>query len=822
MAKLKSVFNDAATPEDNVQVDISYDIIKQVSAQLYTNPRKAIEELVCNGYDAGATECHVKLPQNTSDALVVLDNGKSMNLQGLKELWKVAKSPKKIDVNGRRIANNRLQIGKFGIGKLAAYALGKQLTHVATVGGTTRVVSVGEDEIKEQKDGGPPHFKVYRLKEREAGGLLEPFLGNLPRPWEKNWDTWTMAVVEDIDEANFARALKLGILRRMITNALPISNNFKVVLEGHIVPLRDIPDVECTVDVIDPDFRKKLEIELRGYWKDKLNLEKPEDVSPERCKIKVVKIPVPGDVTKQESAIDVPELGPVAGKAIMAKETLTKGSQDERGYVNHGFAIYANDKLVNPEDELFGVSPRSHAYWRRFLARVEIPGLDEVLLVQRNAVSENQPKAQVAREVMRTLFEFTRHLVEESEEKEDFVPETFGSKIGKISPLLAPLAIEGLGGRLPEEGISAVDIDFITLTTDSFASQYDGEEHAIQVNVEHPIIAALDDLKDQHQKQWRRVMGEIVAGNKLAEGFLTAKGVDEQIVHDTQELLDASLRGAASYIRDPVEEHVREIDEASYEGGTRFENAVVNALRSMRLVAWHVGGSDSPDGIVEIPMTGMRNLRISVEAKGTKGIITHKELSQATVARHEKDYGCTSSVAIAREYQVQGKSGAQSALLRETAGKLPLLTVPAIAKMLRLHRRRPFTYDKVAAILTTCVGPNELEDFIEKKWRELPELGLMKLVLEVAHEQMEEHDKDFPDPGMIVADKRLVRRGTTKEDIVHILQAVAVTTGMIIIKNPGNYEFSMTAPVETILEAMTRAAEEVIPASPNAATARKK
>lgn len=79
-----------AEAEDTVEVDISYDIIRHVSAQLYTNPRKAIEELICNSYDAGATVCYVTLPQNSDDSLMVLDNGRSMDLAGMKQLWKVA------------------------------------------------------------------------------------------------------------------------------------------------------------------------------------------------------------------------------------------------------------------------------------------------------------------------------------------------------------------------------------------------------------------------------------------------------------------------------------------------------------------------------------------------------------------------------------------------------------------------------------------------------------------------------------------------------------------------------------------------------------
>ena len=228
-AKIKEV---AGKPEGQVLVNINYDIIKQMSAQLYTNPRKAIEELVCNGYDAGATECHVKLPLNESDSLVVLDDGVSMDLNGLRDLWMVAKSPKLPDQNGRRVGNNRLQIGKFGVGKLAAYALGSRLTHVATVAGVTRVVSVGEDEIKEQQGGRAPKFEVYKMPESQARQYLEPYLGTLPRPWDRGWDSWTIAVVEGVESGNIARALKIGILRRMITAALPISKSFKVVLEG--------------------------------------------------------------------------------------------------------------------------------------------------------------------------------------------------------------------------------------------------------------------------------------------------------------------------------------------------------------------------------------------------------------------------------------------------------------------------------------------------------------------------------------------------------------------------------------------------------------
>src|SRR6185437_7475765 len=114
-------------------------------------------------YDAGATECYVTLPQTPKDPLIVLDNGKSMDFEGIRALWQVARSPKVGKEDEPRIANRRMQIGKFGVGKLAAFALGERLTHIACVNGVVRIISVGQSDIKEKTNGRAPTFEVYRL-----------------------------------------------------------------------------------------------------------------------------------------------------------------------------------------------------------------------------------------------------------------------------------------------------------------------------------------------------------------------------------------------------------------------------------------------------------------------------------------------------------------------------------------------------------------------------------------------------------------------------------------------------------------------------------
>jgi DNA mismatch repair ATPase MutL len=85
--RVESVKED---PDARIPVDVSFRIIKQFSTQLYDSPRRAIEELACNSYDAAAENCYIRTPEDETEPLKVLDDGQSMDLEGLKWLWKIA------------------------------------------------------------------------------------------------------------------------------------------------------------------------------------------------------------------------------------------------------------------------------------------------------------------------------------------------------------------------------------------------------------------------------------------------------------------------------------------------------------------------------------------------------------------------------------------------------------------------------------------------------------------------------------------------------------------------------------------------------------
>ena len=59
---MRKDFYNIGPKKSDIEVRISYRIIQLFSEGLYSSPNKAIEELVSNAFDAGATSVHVILP----------------------------------------------------------------------------------------------------------------------------------------------------------------------------------------------------------------------------------------------------------------------------------------------------------------------------------------------------------------------------------------------------------------------------------------------------------------------------------------------------------------------------------------------------------------------------------------------------------------------------------------------------------------------------------------------------------------------------------------------------------------------------------------
>ena len=220
--------------------------------------------MISKGWYAGAGIVDVRVDTNLSASnatMAVLDNGSSMNLAGLRELWHIAFSPKE----GTTTEHGRPLIGKFGIGKLATYVLGERLTYICRADdGVIRRVTMDYGDVDTQKETESDRLindleldvfelgredlaealsavydgdAILRLidqqtrngQEEEHIEDLAPIadheeFGGAPAELERpERGTWTLVVLSHLKPAG--RRLKTAILRRMLASALPFGSD---------------------------------------------------------------------------------------------------------------------------------------------------------------------------------------------------------------------------------------------------------------------------------------------------------------------------------------------------------------------------------------------------------------------------------------------------------------------------------------------------------------------------------------------------------------------------------------------------------------------
>ena len=149
-------------PTSTIPVRISYRIIELFSEGLYASPNKAVEELVSNAFDAGATNAHVILsPDRAADDafLVVIDDGTGMNAEELANHWLIGISSK------RHLASNQLpkdgsKSGNSESANLRPFVLTQYLTHVCKRDGKFYAASMDYATIPDGEGGGNPHGKT--------------------------------------------------------------------------------------------------------------------------------------------------------------------------------------------------------------------------------------------------------------------------------------------------------------------------------------------------------------------------------------------------------------------------------------------------------------------------------------------------------------------------------------------------------------------------------------------------------------------------------------------------------------------------------------
>lgn len=384
----------SSTPPVNIPVHISYEIIRLFSEGLYSSPQKAVEELVSNSYDAEATEARVVLPEQGDGEelppLWVIDNGSGMDDQGFFALWKVADSPK-AGVSGDV---KRPPIGQFGIGKLASYVLAHRLTHVSKSKGAIRATTMNFRELEgrhQYEDNKPFHLELKTLSRSDAKTLLSDIEQRDPDGWALLFGptaskTWTVAGMDDFKE--LYDKLSAGRLKWVLETGLPLHSEFSVYVDGQKLQSSKSSFRQVASYVVGKD-NDEIAAHLEGKY----------------------------GITAGGGEIHIPGIaGPITGEAVIYERRLTEGKSDQYSR-SHGFFIRARKRVINLEDELFGLDALNHAAWARFSMEVDADGLRDHLLSSREGVRESTP-IEALRKYLHGVFNWCRRQFDDWDQKQ--------------------------------------------------------------------------------------------------------------------------------------------------------------------------------------------------------------------------------------------------------------------------------------------------------------------------------------------------------------------------------------------------------------------
>lgn len=560
----------------DIPVELSTRFLEHFSEYMYSSPQKAFEELISNGWDALADYVDVRVASDLhalTATLSVLDNGESMDADGLRQLWHIAFSPKRTmpEKNGRKI------IGRFGIGKLATYVLATKLTYICKAAdGKIRRVTMDYSLIDQQKDETKdtlirdlrlPMYDVDMAEVEVAlrgvydgEAILDLIKKDVPRPSDNLGDdefcappgafskplskTWTLVVLSGLKPAG--RELKLGVLRRMLQSALPFRSAMAIYINGDLLA------------------SSKVDFPIAYEWKLGPNLTfstiELEEVNA-ADEVKTTTIPLEIKAAPYPHVV-IPGIGPVTGTITLFENHISGGKSDERGSSN-GFHVNVLGRLVNQSDPSFGEENLNHAAWARFRMAIRADGLNVLLTTDREKFKERR-ELRVFRAFLRRAFNMARNHYDADvnvamPDGGDVLLKSLG--VMSLSPLRNVVS-EALKGQVPirdlfdENGITdreakrqswrentsdniknaLSEVKYEAIGDESFV-KFRLSDNAIVVNKDHPFVAEYSKTKAE-----KELLRTVAMVNLLTDVYALDIGIMPVTLQDIRDYRDRLMR----------------------------------------------------------------------------------------------------------------------------------------------------------------------------------------------------------------------------------------------------------------------------------------
>ena len=710
---LSAALSELGANERQITVSLSNELVHLLSEQMYRSPIKAIEELVVNAYDADATHCRltVPLPPSDVDFLAIYDDGVGMDVDGLQDLWHIGRSNKRDEEVQKRL--KRRQIGKFGIGKLATYAIANLVTYVSKSSAGINGVTMDFRRFAEDPTGGHPIGLDITSLDVEAVTSSQEFTTVFERldldvNDLRDLDSWTLVVVEDL-KPRIAR-IRRRDLNWVLSTAMPLRDDFELTLNGTQVVSRKAEfTVEVSFSVSDlPQARiEALEAKSADGWR-----------------------------LESGTLLSNTFVQGIRGDIVVTKQSLYGGKSSDLAR-SHGFFVKVRGRLVEESDPLFGIEPLSYEVFNRFRADLEADDLDEVVTAPREGF-EASDMIDDFESVLQTLFYEARGRYEalqrDREEKEGRLKE---DERNFVNPSLVERPIadaltmsaddEGAGSDADETWFylrlgDLTTAEVIERLYDSERERYGYEEiesgrsgrlavfdpgsATFYINVDHPLVQAHSDPKSRY------LLEDVVTAEVLLEVYLREQGMRPPQVGEVLERRDQLLRSLAAdhiFSLDAIAAQLRNSVDDEHD----LEVNLVIAARALGFVAKHLAGSGRADGVARFSEYPGGERKIALEAKSSEEVPSLDAIDFAGLAQHARDEGAEGCLLIAPAYPGSRRGDDAQAAKRARSERVSCWTVEQLASVVAAAEKRHISAADVLAIVLSIYAPDDVAASIE-------------------------------------------------------------------------------------------------------------
>lgn len=665
----------------DVEVLVSYEVVKLFSEQLYTTPVKAIEELVVNSWDAAATVCSVLVDVNGDNPVIaVLDDGSGMTVDELENLWHIGVSGKSKAKASRKL------IGKFGIGKLASYSVARRATYVSKSAAGVNAVAIDfEDFANATNKAGVASPVTLKIRSIDSVKALSAQLSTKgfdrvlefaePDPSDpeskeatrtidlESLNSWTLVILEDLKPK--AAQLATGRLRWVLATAMPLASDFVLNLNSALVrsAKSQIPRIaQFAIQDID---QKRLD-----------DLNKKYDTDWHKATGGVVSTKFPAGVQ---------------GTAYVAERSLyTEGGKSEDLGRSHGFFVRVHDRLINETDPLFGATPLSYSTWNFFAAEVHADDLNPFITAARDDVEQSDMKAQL-RALLVAVFYQARDLAEAARDAKlkkervnkegqlDYVSTSLVEKpladaIAETAEALVMVSPDGNAtegtqdsidprwrylepvGTLDEAQILVEQLYANKRTEKRYTFRYtqrgrssplaslNAATATFSINEDHDFAIEFgDDSKS------RRALEAISVAEVMLEVYLNQTRMPETTIQQLLDIRDTLLRSLARDHGLSLASLAQELRDSAADD-VALEIALVGALRALGFSAKHIGGPGTPDGVANYLIHGTGTRSFTAEAKSSAKQPELSQLDFAGLRSHLESEGADGCLLVAPAY----------------------------------------------------------------------------------------------------------------------------------------------------------------------------